>query len=137
MSTTYDILAQIISCYLNDDALVHTHLPHVMNVILTRSLLKDQKEESEEVTTVRRKWTIRLNALMQSKQATARWSAIVLIKLTCEQSPSLLFGHIRSWAGQLMGVVGVSCLSLLLCHCAFLTLSMHVMHVETCHSGIS
>ncbi|SAM09565.1 hypothetical protein [Absidia glauca] len=106
MSTTHDMLAQLISYYLNDDALVHLHLPHVMNVILTRSLLKDQKEESEETTTVRRKWTIRLNALMQSKQPTARWSAIVLIKLTCEQSPSLLFGHIRSWAGQLMGIVG-------------------------------
>ncbi|KAI8338002.1 rRNA processing/ribosome biogenesis-domain-containing protein [Chlamydoabsidia padenii] len=106
MSSTsnHDFLAQITSCYLNNDSTLHDNLPFIMDTILTRSLLTDQ-EETEQMTAVRRKWTIRLNSLMQSKQSTARWAAIVLIKLTCQQSPSLLYGHIRSWTGQLMGVV--------------------------------
>ncbi|SAL95775.1 hypothetical protein [Absidia glauca] len=99
-----DMLAQLVSYYLNDDATIHNNLPFIMDTILTRSLLKDQ-ESNEDLTAVRRKWTTRLNSLIQSKQATARWSAIVLIKLTCEQSPSLLFAHIRSWTGQLLGLV--------------------------------
>ncbi|KAI8096725.1 rRNA processing/ribosome biogenesis-domain-containing protein [Halteromyces radiatus] len=99
------MLAQLISSYLNDETKVHGSLPFVMDALVTRCLLKDQEEESEQLSSVRRKWTIRLNSLIQSKQATARWTAIVLIKLTCEQSNSLLFAHIRSWTSQLLGVI--------------------------------
>lgn len=101
-----DMLAQLVSYYLNDEATIHNNLPYIMDTVVTRSLLKDQ-EGNEDLIVVRRKWTTRLNSLIQSKQATARWSAIVLIKLTCEQSPSLLFAHIRSWTGQLLGLVAV------------------------------
>ncbi|CAO3596000.1 unnamed protein product [Absidia cylindrospora] len=102
------ILGQFISYYMNDDTNVHNNLPFMMDAIVTRSLLKDLEEESEEMTTTRRKWTTRLNSLLQSKQHTARWSAIVLIKLTCDQSPSLLFAHIRPWTNQLLGLVAKS-----------------------------
>ncbi|ORZ09794.1 rRNA processing/ribosome biogenesis-domain-containing protein [Absidia repens] len=102
------ILGQFISYYMNNDTNVHNNLTFMMDAIVTRSLLKDPEQESEEMTTTRRKWTTRLNSLLQSKQHTARWSAIVLIKLTCDQSPSLLFAHIRPWTNQLLGLVAKS-----------------------------
>ncbi|KAI8333572.1 rRNA processing/ribosome biogenesis-domain-containing protein [Chlamydoabsidia padenii] len=104
LSRSVDMLAQLLSYYLSDDSSLHNNLPFIMDAILTRSLLKDQ-DNNDEVAVVRRKWTVRLNSLIQSKQATARWSAVVLIKLTCEESPSLLFAHIRSWSAQLLGLV--------------------------------
>ncbi|CAO3610210.1 unnamed protein product [Cunninghamella blakesleeana] len=57
------------------------------------------------MVTVRRKWTVRLNALIQSKYSSTRWSSIVLIKTTCEQSPDLLFTQIQSWTNQLLGLI--------------------------------
>lgn len=108
MATNSSILNHIISSYLIDEVEVPNHLPFILDSLITRKLL-DDLDTSEEMTTVRRKWTVRLNALIQSKYSSTRWSTIVLIKTTCEQSPNLLFTQIRSWTNQLLGLISVKC----------------------------
>ncbi|CAO3625955.1 unnamed protein product [Cunninghamella echinulata] len=104
MATNHSILNHIISCYLINEAEVHNHLPFILDSLITRTLLNDL-DTSEEMSIARRKWTVRLNALIQSKYPSTRWSTIILIKKTCEQSPNTLFTHIRSWTNQLLGLI--------------------------------
>ncbi|KAI8369294.1 rRNA processing/ribosome biogenesis-domain-containing protein [Radiomyces spectabilis] len=96
-----ELLTHVLTVISNDEKASH-HLPFVLTMLVNHRLLCDSSEAAE---TVQRKWTVRLNALLQSKQASTRWAAVTLVKVTCEQSPRLYMTHLRSWSAQLLGFV--------------------------------
>lgn len=109
------LLGNILSLYLSNDTLIHQNLTFVLDTILNSRLFDESSEPNDDLAAVYRKWTIRLNALLQSKVVAARWCGIVLIKVTCENSHNLLLANAKTWSAQLLGFVGVNAISLLYC----------------------
>lgn len=95
---------------MSNENLIHQNLSFIMDIILNHRLFQETTsgEPSEELAAVYRKWTIRLNALLQSKNVAARWCAIMLVRVTCENSHNLLIANAKTWSAQLLGFVGVS-----------------------------
>ncbi|KAI9496069.1 rRNA processing/ribosome biogenesis-domain-containing protein [Zychaea mexicana] len=104
MTTVAAQLSRILSDYLADESRVCTFLPFILEAITNNNLLTDDAKNDDDAI-VKRKWTVRLNALLGSKQATTRWAAISLIKETCDQSESLYASGVQSWAAQLLGIL--------------------------------
>ncbi|KAI8137918.1 rRNA processing/ribosome biogenesis-domain-containing protein [Fennellomyces sp. T-0311] len=96
-------LTRILADYLSDESRVSTVLPFILEAINNNDLLNDENNDDQAV---KRKWTVRLNALLGSKQAATRWAAITLIKETCVQSESLFINNVQSWTTQLLGILG-------------------------------
>ncbi|KAI9317554.1 rRNA processing/ribosome biogenesis-domain-containing protein [Dichotomocladium elegans] len=97
-------LQRLISDYLTDETRVHEFAPFLLDSIIQNDLLIDSHNAtSEELVALKRKWTVRLNALLQSKIASTRWAALSLVKVTCEQSLALYMAHALSWSGQCLG----------------------------------
>ncbi|ORX59572.1 hypothetical protein DM01DRAFT_1405095 [Hesseltinella vesiculosa] len=105
MLSKSELLNTVIGLYLSNEAVVQSQLPLILEALTTRRLLTDDQTLDDHDHTMRRKWTVRLNSLIQSKRTETRWAAIMLIKSTCEQSPSLLFSNIKTWINQLLGIV--------------------------------
>lgn len=102
-------LNRLLSDYLTDESTVHVNVPFVTETIINNDLLNDQqKDDNDDLAAVKRKWTVRLNALLQSRQPMARWAAISLVKLTCEQSSSLYTANAQTWCAQCLGFLAVS-----------------------------
>lgn len=93
---------------MSSDNLIHKNLSFILDIIVNHRLFDEKKEPSDELAAVHRKWTVRLNTLLQSKNVTARWCGITLIRVTCENSHSLLIANAKAWSAQLLGFVGVS-----------------------------
>lgn len=104
------LLGNILSLYLANDTLIHQNLSFILDIILNHRLFDESREPSDELAAVYRKWTVRMNALLQSKVVAARWCGIVLIKATCENSHNLMLANAKTWSAQLLGFVGVSTL---------------------------
>lgn len=104
------LLSNILTLYLSNDTSIHQNLPFVLDIILNHRLFDESSEPSEELAAVHRKWTVRMNALLQSKVVSARWCGIVLIKVTCENSHALLLANAKTWSAQLLGFIGVNTL---------------------------
>ncbi|CDH58674.1 hypothetical protein RO3G_10906 [Lichtheimia corymbifera JMRC:FSU:9682] len=97
-------LNRLLSDYLSDESSVHVNVPFITETIINNDLLNDQqKDDHSDLGAVKRKWTVRLNALLQSRQPLARWAAISLVKLTCEQSSSLYTANAQTWCAQCLG----------------------------------
>lgn len=101
------LLSNVLSLYMSHDNLIHKHLSFVLDIIANHRLFKETHEPSEELAAVYRKWTVRLNGLLQSKNVAARWCGITLIRVTCENSHSLLVANAKTWSAQLLGFVAV------------------------------
>lgn len=102
-------LNRLLSDYLSDESSVHVNVPFITETIINNDLLNDQqKDDHSDLGAVKRKWTVRLNALLQSRQPLARWAAISLVKLTCEQSSSLYTANAQTWCAQCLGFLAVS-----------------------------
>lgn len=108
------LLSNVLGLYMSSDNLIHKNLSFILDIIVNHRLFTETREPSEELASVYRKWTVRLNALLQSKTVTARWSAIVLIRVTCENSHSLLIDHAKAWSAQLLGFIAVNNLSIII-----------------------
>ncbi|KAG2233777.1 rRNA processing/ribosome biogenesis-domain-containing protein [Thamnidium elegans] len=102
------LLSNVLSLYMSSDNLIHKNLSFVLDIIVNHRLFTETREPSEELASVYRKWTVRLNSLLQSKIVTARWCGIVLIRVTCENSHALLIDNAKAWSAQLLGFVGKS-----------------------------
>ncbi|KAI7883774.1 hypothetical protein K492DRAFT_159027 [Lichtheimia hyalospora FSU 10163] len=97
-------LNRLLSDYLTEESNVHANIPFITETIINNDLLSDQqKDDHDDLGAVKRKWTVRLNALLQSRQSMARWAAISLVKLTCEQSTSLYTANAQTWCAQCLG----------------------------------
>ncbi len=102
------LLSNVLSLYMSNDDLIHKNISFVLDIIVNHRLFKEDNEPSDELASVYRKWAVRLNTLLQSKNVTARWCGITLIRVTCENSHSLLIANAKTWSAQLLGFVGVS-----------------------------
>lgn len=102
------LLSNVLSLYMSNDNMIHKNLSFVMDIIVNHRLFTETREPSEELASVYRKWTVRLNSLLQSKIVAARWCGIVLIRVTCESSHALLIDNAKTWCAQLLGFVGVN-----------------------------
>lgn len=103
------LLSSVISLYMSNDNLIHQNLSFILDIIVNHRLFHEPSssdEPSDELAAVYRKWTIRLNALLQSKNVAARWCGITLVKITCENSHNLLLANAKTWSAQLLGFVG-------------------------------
>ncbi|OBZ88814.1 Pre-rRNA-processing protein rix1 [Choanephora cucurbitarum] len=101
------LLSNILNLYMANDNLIHQNLSFILDIILNHRLFSTSTE-SDELTAVYRKWTVRLNAILQSKNTVARWCAVKLIRVTCENSHALLLSNAKTWSAQLLGFVGKS-----------------------------
>lgn len=101
------LLGNVLSLYMSNDNLIHKNLSFVLDIIVNHRLFNETREPSEELASVYRKWTVRLNSLLQSKNVAARWCGITLVRVTCENSHTLLIGNAKTWSAQLLGFVGV------------------------------
>ncbi|KAI8981697.1 rRNA processing/ribosome biogenesis-domain-containing protein [Mycotypha africana] len=104
-SNSPELLSNIITHYLANENVAHQSLSFILDVIISHRLLNDNLDTSEDVANMYRKWTVRLNALLQSKNVTARWCAICLIRVSCENSHYLLINNAKAWAAQLLGLL--------------------------------
>lgn len=104
------LLSNVLSLYMSNDNMIHKNLSFVLDIIVNHRLFAETREPSEELASVYRKWTVRLNSLLQSKIVAARWCGIVLIRVTCENSHALLIDNAKTWSAQLLGFVGVNIL---------------------------
>ncbi|CAO0799193.1 unnamed protein product [Mucor circinelloides] len=102
------LLSSVISLYMSNDNLIHQNLSFILDIIVNHRLFHEpsNEEPNDELAAVYRKWTVRLNALLQSKNAAARWCGITLVKTTCENSHHLLVANAKTWSAQLLGFVG-------------------------------
>lgn len=102
------LLGSVISLYMSNDHLIHQNLSFILDIIVNHRLFHEpsNEEPNDELAAVYRKWTVRLNALLQSKNAAARWCGITLVRTTCENSHHLLVGNAKTWSAQLLGFVG-------------------------------
>ncbi|KAI9243822.1 rRNA processing/ribosome biogenesis-domain-containing protein [Phascolomyces articulosus] len=98
-------LSRILNDYLVNESHISNYLPFILEAITHNHLLIDQENTNDNDAVVKRKWTVRLNALLGSKQASTRWAAICLIKETCQQSESLYVTSVQTWTAQLLGVL--------------------------------
>ncbi|KAI8878058.1 hypothetical protein K501DRAFT_36477 [Backusella circina FSU 941] len=101
---TSSLLSNVLSLYMSDTNSIHKNLTFILDILLNHRLLHAKEDNiTEELSAVYKKWTVRLNALLQSKTLAARWSGITLVRVTCEQSPSLLIANAKTWTAQLLG----------------------------------
>ncbi|KAG2208463.1 hypothetical protein INT47_010159 [Mucor saturninus] len=100
------LLGNVLSLYMSNDNLIHTNLSFVIDIIVNHRLFNETREPSEDLASVYRKWTVRLNSLLQSKNVAARWCGITLVRVTCENSHTLLIANAKTWSAQLLGFVG-------------------------------
>lgn len=102
-------LNRLLSDYLSDEGRTHKHMAFMMQSILDNALLKDpESEQDRDLETAQRKWVARVNTLLQSKDISTRWAAVVFVKTTSEQSTTLFANNFQTWAGLLMNIVSVS-----------------------------
>ncbi|KAI7903262.1 rRNA processing/ribosome biogenesis-domain-containing protein [Cokeromyces recurvatus] len=92
---------------MSNDNTIHQNLSFILDIIVNHRLF-DEYTESDESGVIYRKWTSRLNTLLQSKIVTAQWCGITLVKVTCQNSHELLLANAKSWIAQLLGFVGKS-----------------------------
>lgn len=117
------LLGNVLSLYMSNDNLIHKNLSFVIDIIVNHRLFNETREPSEELASVYRKWTVRLNSLLQSKNVAVRWCGITLVRVTCENSHTLLIANAKTWSAQLLGFVGVKYFKYLfigMCHLCFL-----------------
>ncbi|KAI8638357.1 rRNA processing/ribosome biogenesis-domain-containing protein [Parasitella parasitica] len=102
------LLSSVISLYMSNDDVIHQNLSFILDTIVNHRLFHEtfSDEPNEELAAVYRKWTVRLNALLQSKNSAARWCGITLVRATCENSHHLLVANAKTWSAQLLGFVG-------------------------------
>ncbi|KAI9023758.1 rRNA processing/ribosome biogenesis-domain-containing protein [Phycomyces nitens] len=100
------LLNHVLTSFLSEELSVDRNLPFVLEIIINHQLLAfSPTEDNVEESAVFRKWTVRLNALLNSKNASVRCAAIALIKITCEQSSAMLVANIQTWSMQLLNLV--------------------------------
>ncbi|KAI9257883.1 rRNA processing/ribosome biogenesis-domain-containing protein [Sporodiniella umbellata] len=96
-----ELLEVIINNYLSKESILIKNLPFVLDALLNHNLLAETS--NDEIASLHKKWTVRLNSLLHSKVSAIRWCSISLIKTTCESSHSLLVAHAKGWSAQLLG----------------------------------
>ncbi|GAB5586826.1 hypothetical protein Unana1_01726 [Umbelopsis nana] len=87
--------------YLADENHVEAHLPFILESVLYNRLLDDESADLAKF----HKWITRLNSLLHSKNSTARWAGILLIKATYEQSNALYLANVSSWVLNILNVL--------------------------------
>lgn len=105
---TNQMLETLINFYLSKEAVLIKNLPFVLDAIVNHGLFSESSELSEESASLHKKWTVRLNSLLQSKVSTVRWCGITLVRATCENSHSLLVANAKTWCAQLLAFIAVS-----------------------------
>ncbi|KAI9476121.1 MAG: rRNA processing/ribosome biogenesis-domain-containing protein [Benjaminiella poitrasii] len=101
------LISNVLSLYMSNENTIHQHLPFIMDIIINHRLF-NENTESDELAAIYRKWTSRLNTLLQSKNVAARWCGITLVKASCQNSHDLLLANAKTWTAQLLGFVGKS-----------------------------
>jgi hypothetical protein len=106
---TSSLLSNVLGLYMSDTNSIHQNLTFILDILLNHRLLCNKDDSiTDDLSIVYKKWTVRLNTLLQSKTLAARWSGITLVRVTCEQSPSLLIANAKTWTAQLLGFLAVS-----------------------------
>lgn len=95
---------------LADENHIERNLPFVLESISHNRYLDDESSDLSKF----HKWITRLNSLLHSKNSTARWASISLIKVTCEQSSTLYHANVASWVLNILNILTVC--RFCLCH---------------------
>ena len=88
---------------LADENHIERNLPFVLESISHNRYLDDESSDLSKF----HKWITRLNSLLHSKNSTARWASISLIKATCEQSSALYHANVASWVLNILNILTV------------------------------
>ncbi|KAL1915165.1 uncharacterized protein VTP21DRAFT_7646 [Calcarisporiella thermophila] len=96
-----DLLHHLLTSYIVDDNHIEEYVPFILSCLRLRPLLFSSSQSSTQ-----HKWSTRLNSLLQSKCAGARWSAICLVRVTAEQSEELYTENVVGWCSALLGIMG-------------------------------
>ncbi|KAI9288705.1 rRNA processing/ribosome biogenesis-domain-containing protein [Umbelopsis sp. AD052] len=86
---------------LADENHIESNLPFVLESISNNRYLDDESSDLSKF----HKWITRLNSLLHSKNSTARWASISLIKATCEQSSKLYHANVASWVLNILNIL--------------------------------
>ncbi|KAJ8086825.1 hypothetical protein PM082_005650 [Marasmius tenuissimus] len=87
MSDTHP-LKTVLNLHLASDASAALHLPYVLSILSPQSFAT-----SPHLT----KWLLRVNSLLHSKDASAKWSGLCLVHATSLHSKSLMIENAQSW----------------------------------------
>jgi rRNA processing/ribosome biogenesis len=88
---------------LADENRIESNLPFVLESISHNRYFDDESSDLSKF----HKWITRLNSLLHSKNSTARWASISLIKATCEQSSTLYHANVASWVLNILNILTV------------------------------
>lgn len=97
--------------YLSNDSQIERYLPFVLESLSLARYIEDDSTESINF----HKWITRLNSLLHSKNSTARYAGITLIRATCEQSNTLYLANVSSWVPNILNLLTVRDTGLLNC----------------------
>ncbi|CAM0135953.1 hypothetical protein VKS41_001601 [Umbelopsis sp. WA50703] len=87
--------------YLLNDSQIERYLPFVLESLSLARYIEDDSAESTNF----HKWITRLNSLLHSKNSTARYAGITLIRATCEQSNMLYLANVSSWVPNILNLL--------------------------------
>lgn len=88
---------------LADENHIERNLPFILESVSHNRYLDDESSDLSKF----HKWVTRLNSLLHSKNSTARWASISLIKATCEQSSTLYHANVASWVLNILKILTV------------------------------
>jgi len=97
MSDTHP-LKTLLNLHLASDASAALHLPYILSV-----LSPDSFASSPHLT----KWLLRVNSLLHSKDASAKWCGLCLAHATSMQSRSLMIENAHSWMQVALPILSV------------------------------
>ena len=112
-------LSLLLSTFLANEAAIPQSLPLILNALgglapiaKLEQLAVLAEEQPQNITAgqasaLLKKWALRINTLLQSKDEKIRWAAAHFVQVTAEQSSSLFRQHIRSWVHSLTGSINV------------------------------
>ncbi|KAJ2961569.1 hypothetical protein NQZ79_g3157 [Umbelopsis isabellina] len=87
--------------YLSNDSQIERYLPFVLESLSLTRYIEDDSADSINY----HKWITRLNSLLHSKNSTARYAGITLIRATCEQSNTLYLANVSSWVPNVLNLL--------------------------------
>ncbi|KAK1233310.1 hypothetical protein PQX77_003536 [Marasmius sp. AFHP31] len=97
MSDTH-LLKTVLNLHLASDASAALHLPYILNI-----LSPEVFATSPHLT----KWLLRVNSLLHSKDASAKWSGLCLVHATSLHSKSLMIENAQSWIQVALPILSV------------------------------
>lgn len=91
-------LKTLLQLQLGSDSYAVLHLPHILTSLTAESLAPSPHSS---------KWTARINSLLHSKTADARWAGLCIAQRTSVLSKSTMIECAQGWIGMALPVLSV------------------------------